>query len=263
MRRMTLIYFPQSVRKHRKLDLFYLTIFLSCLLSKLDASIQKLNILKYTEDEGELLLSIADATHRNQLVCPLWGPLWAGHSAANGHLCFLVCVFIHQPLQGSSLVKGHLTGSLLEVPAPFTVLSLCSLWADSCVDIPDIPDAYWDSYRRPRKGELYSPGTVFKYSCHSGYVPATHESTTVTCQSDFKWSPFRGCKSEFLFLKYLCIFNALYVAGLSTLNLYKFIPQGKFKVQCFRWIVNSCHQKGPSETWSFRAKKSWPFHRPV
>nr|XP_013013262.1 C4b-binding protein alpha chain isoform X1 [Cavia porcellus] len=89
-------------------------------------------------------------------------------------------------LKGSSLIRCEADNNWNPSPP------VCE--PNSCVDIPDIPDAYWDSYRRPRKGELYSPGTVFKYSCHSGYVPATHESTTVTCQSDFKWSPFRGCK---------------------------------------------------------------------
>ncbi|XP_033618124.1 C4b-binding protein alpha chain isoform X3 [Fukomys damarensis] len=65
---------------------------------------------------------------------------------------------------------------------------------NSCTDLPDIPNASWDEYIRPRRGNLYSPGTVFKYYCHPGYRPATHEPTTVTCQSDFKWSPFKGCK---------------------------------------------------------------------
>ncbi|XP_023556990.1 C4b-binding protein alpha chain isoform X2 [Octodon degus] len=64
----------------------------------------------------------------------------------------------------------------------------------SCVDLPDIPNAHWDRNKWPSEGHVYSPGTVLKYYCNPGYRPATYEPTTVICQSDFKWSPFKGCK---------------------------------------------------------------------
>ncbi|XP_005375480.1 PREDICTED: C4b-binding protein alpha chain isoform X2 [Chinchilla lanigera] len=89
-------------------------------------------------------------------------------------------------LRGSSLIRCEADNNWNPSPP------VCEL--NSCIDLPEVPNAYWDGFRRPRKGEVYSPGTVFRYYCHPGYKPATYELTTVTCQSDFKWSPAKGCK---------------------------------------------------------------------
>lgn len=63
----------------------------------------------------------------------------------------------------------------------------------SCVGLPDISNASWDDHSRPRR-DFYTPGTTLRYRCYPGYKPATNEPTTVTCQNDLKWSPFKGCK---------------------------------------------------------------------
>ena len=77
-----------------------------------------------------------------------------------------------------------------------------SLWADGCLGLPHIPHALWGRYdhQTQTKQEVYDIGTVLSYKCHFGYKPETDGPTTVTCQSNLKWSPYIECKGEFLFL---------------------------------------------------------------
>ncbi|XP_007952018.1 C4b-binding protein alpha chain [Orycteropus afer afer] len=71
---------------------------------------------------------------------------------------------------------------------------ICEL--NSCTNLPNIPHANWEIYKRykPREDQLYSVGTVLRYHCNSGYRPAADEPTTVTCQEDLTWTPFKGCE---------------------------------------------------------------------
>ncbi|XP_052056456.1 C4b-binding protein alpha chain-like [Apodemus sylvaticus] len=88
-------------------------------------------------------------------------------------------------LRGSSVSHCEADGSWSPLP-------ICE--RISCTNIPDIPNAYWIYNPKPRKEDTYAVGTVLHYRCHSGYEPATKEPMTVTCQKDFSWSPFKGCK---------------------------------------------------------------------
>ncbi|XP_053463900.1 C4b-binding protein alpha chain-like [Nycticebus coucang] len=88
-------------------------------------------------------------------------------------------------LRGSNLI--HCEEDNKWNPSPPT----CEL--NSCTGLPDIPHASW-GYPRPRKEERYAVGTVFKYYCHSGYKPSVNEPTTVTCQENLRWTPYKGCK---------------------------------------------------------------------
>ncbi|XP_020025823.1 C4b-binding protein alpha chain [Castor canadensis] len=92
-------------------------------------------------------------------------------------------------LRGNSVI--HCEADSKWNPSPPT----CEL--NSCIDLPDIPHASWIGYPRPRKGDMYQPGTVLRYQCNSGYKPDTNEPTTVTCERNFRWSPFKGCKKVY------------------------------------------------------------------
>ncbi|XP_029421828.1 C4b-binding protein alpha chain-like, partial [Nannospalax galili] len=91
-------------------------------------------------------------------------------------------------LRGSSLI--HCEAGNNWSPS----LPICE--RNSCTNIPDIPHALWVEI--PESGKegmgVYQAGTVLRYRCHRGYEPATHAPTTVTCQRNFTWSPFKGCK---------------------------------------------------------------------
>ncbi|XP_023404145.2 C4b-binding protein alpha chain isoform X1 [Loxodonta africana] len=72
---------------------------------------------------------------------------------------------------------------------------VCEL--NSCINLPDIPHASWETrYNyRPRKDNMYSIGTVLRYHCNAGYRPISNEPTTVMCQEDLTWTPYKGCES--------------------------------------------------------------------
>ncbi|XP_012616289.2 C4b-binding protein alpha chain isoform X2 [Microcebus murinus] len=89
-------------------------------------------------------------------------------------------------LQGSSLI--HCEADKKWDPPPPT----CE--PNSCTDLPDIPHASWDGYPKPTKDQLHDVGTVLKYHCLPGYKPAVDEPTTVTCQKNLSWTPYKGCK---------------------------------------------------------------------
>ncbi|XP_034368813.1 C4b-binding protein alpha chain [Arvicanthis niloticus] len=86
-------------------------------------------------------------------------------------------------LRSSSVIHCEADGNWSSYP-------ICEL--NSCTNIPDIPNAHWVSNRKPRKEDAYVVGTVFYYRCHYGYEPK--ELMAVTCQKDFSWSLFKGCK---------------------------------------------------------------------
>ncbi|XP_057625999.1 C4b-binding protein alpha chain [Chionomys nivalis] len=65
---------------------------------------------------------------------------------------------------------------------------------NGCTNIPDIPHASWLQNFLPKKEDIYPVGATLQYRCHPGYAPATRERTTLVCQKDFTWSPFKGCK---------------------------------------------------------------------
>ncbi|XP_006834268.1 PREDICTED: C4b-binding protein alpha chain-like [Chrysochloris asiatica] len=73
-------------------------------------------------------------------------------------------------------------------------LPTCEL--NSCTNVPEIPHANWEVYYsyKPRKDSVYNIGTVLRYSCNSGYRPVEDEPTTITCQEDLTWTPYRGCE---------------------------------------------------------------------
>ncbi|XP_012494291.1 PREDICTED: C4b-binding protein alpha chain [Propithecus coquereli] len=89
-------------------------------------------------------------------------------------------------LKGSSLI--HCEADNKWDPSPPT----CE--PNSCTDLPDIPHASWDRYPRPTKEQAYAVGTVLKYHCLPGYKPAVDEPTSVTCQKNLRWTPYKGCK---------------------------------------------------------------------
>ncbi|XP_050003610.1 C4b-binding protein alpha chain isoform X5 [Alexandromys fortis] len=65
---------------------------------------------------------------------------------------------------------------------------------NGCTNIPDIPHASWLQNLPPKKEDVYPVGATLQYRCHPGYEPATRERTTLVCQKDLTWSPFKGCK---------------------------------------------------------------------
>ncbi|CAO2636745.1 C4b-binding protein alpha chain, partial [Lemmus lemmus] len=69
---------------------------------------------------------------------------------------------------------------------------ICEL--NGCINVPDIPHASWPPSVLLKKEDVYPVGTMLQYHCHAGYKPATRERTTLVCQKDFTWSPFKGCK---------------------------------------------------------------------
>ena len=81
------------------------------------------------------------------------------------------------------------------------------LYADGCTNIPDIPHASWLQNLPSKKEDVYPVGATLQYRCHPGYEPATRERTTLVCQKDLTWSPFKGCKGEFWFSGYVYILN--------------------------------------------------------
>ncbi|XP_012410667.1 C4b-binding protein alpha chain [Trichechus manatus latirostris] len=92
-------------------------------------------------------------------------------------------------LRGNSLI--HCEDDNEWHPSPPT----CEL--NSCVNLPDIPNASWDTHNhyRATKYGMYNIGTVLRYHCNHGYRPTGDEPTTVTCQEDLTWTPFKGCES--------------------------------------------------------------------
>ncbi|XP_045392042.1 C4b-binding protein alpha chain [Lemur catta] len=91
-------------------------------------------------------------------------------------------------LKGSSVIHCEVDNTW--DPSPPT----CEL--NSCTDLPDIPHASWERYPRPTKEQIYAIGTVLKYHCLPGYTPAVDEPTTVTCQKNLRWTPYKGCKES-------------------------------------------------------------------
>ncbi|KAM9706041.1 C4b-binding protein alpha chain isoform 3-T3 [Dama dama] len=91
-------------------------------------------------------------------------------------------------LEGNSLIRCEADNSWN--PPPPT----CEL--NGCVGLPHIPHASWGryGYRTQTKQEVHDIGTVLRYSCDSGYRPKADGPTTVTCQSDLKWSPYIECE---------------------------------------------------------------------
>nr|XP_044991561.1 C4b-binding protein alpha chain isoform X2 [Jaculus jaculus] len=88
-------------------------------------------------------------------------------------------------LRGSSLIHCE-ADSNWRPPPP-----VCE--PSGCTDLPDIPHAYWRTHLL-KEEVVYPVGSVLKYNCRAGYHPATNEPMIVTCQKDFRWSPFKGCK---------------------------------------------------------------------
>ncbi|XP_053462025.1 C4b-binding protein alpha chain-like [Nycticebus coucang] len=76
--------------------------------------------------------------------------------------------------------KWHLPSS----PDPWCV-------KESCTDLPVIPHAFWE-VQPTEKG--YPVGTVLKYRCLPGYKALENEPTTVTCQENLRWTPYKVCK---------------------------------------------------------------------
>lgn len=76
---------------------------------------------------------------------------------------------------------------------------------DGCGNVPYIPHASW--LQRLKKEDVYPVGAVLQYRCHPGYEPATRERTILVCQKNFTWSPFKGCKGEFWFSRYVYVLN--------------------------------------------------------
>ncbi|XP_055275930.1 C4b-binding protein alpha chain isoform X2 [Moschus berezovskii] len=91
-------------------------------------------------------------------------------------------------LEGNSLIRCEADSSWN--PPPPT----CEL--NGCVGLPHIPHASWKrySYQTQTKQEVYDIGTVLSYYCDLGYRPKGDGPTTVTCQSNLKWSPYIECE---------------------------------------------------------------------
>lgn len=70
-------------------------------------------------------------------------------------------------------------------------------WPDGCIDLPDIPYAFWEGNKIPlRNFEVFEIGTKLKYQCKPGYRPASNEPQIVRCQENLTWSPSKGCESK-------------------------------------------------------------------
>ncbi|XP_037680759.1 C4b-binding protein alpha chain [Choloepus didactylus] len=92
-------------------------------------------------------------------------------------------------LSGSSLIYCEVDKNWH--PSPPT----CEL--NGCPGLPDIPHAFWVTrgYHMLSEEDVYDVGTVLQYRCKAGYRSTTNKPTTLTCQKDFTWSPFKGCEA--------------------------------------------------------------------
>ncbi|KAM4861660.1 C4b-binding protein alpha chain-like isoform 6-T7 [Thomomys bottae] len=89
-------------------------------------------------------------------------------------------------LRGNSVISCEADG--LWNPSPPT----CE--PNGCLGLPIIPRASWTESHKLRRENVYQPGTTLFYRCNIGFKPAHNGHTSVTCQKDFKWSQFKGCK---------------------------------------------------------------------
>lgn len=90
-------------------------------------------------------------------------------------------------LRGSSIIHCEADGSWSPLP-------VCEL--NSCIDIPEIPNALLRVSSKSIKEDVFPAGTVLPYYCRLGYEPIerAREPMTVICQKDFSWSLAKGCK---------------------------------------------------------------------
>ncbi|XP_039737637.1 C4b-binding protein alpha chain isoform X2 [Pteropus medius] len=91
-------------------------------------------------------------------------------------------------LKGSNII--HCEADNTWNPPP----PICEL--NGCIDLPSIPHASWEPRGRPKPTaeEAFNVGTVLKYRCSSGYKPAEDKPLTVTCQRNFRWTPYVKCE---------------------------------------------------------------------
>ncbi|KAF4018264.1 hypothetical protein G4228_009938 [Cervus hanglu yarkandensis] len=152
-------------------------------------------------------------------------------------------------LEGDSLIRCEADNSWN--PPPPT----CEL--NGCVGLPHIPHASWGryGYRTQTKQEVHDIGTVLNYNCNLGYKPKADGPTTVTCQSDLKWSPYIECEA-------LCLKPTIEHGRLSVEKV-RYVEPERITIQCesgYRLVGSENITCSEDRTWSPVAPKcEWEY----
>ncbi|XP_055437774.1 C4b-binding protein alpha chain isoform X2 [Bubalus kerabau] len=131
---------------------------------------------------------------------------------------------------------------------------------NGCLGLPHIPHASWGryDYQTQTEQEVYDIGTVLSYKCQFGYKPETDGPTTVTCQSNLKWSPYIECKEVCCPEPNLNNYGSITLQRrLSTSTHCTYISGDKVSYECHnKYMIDAtCTKHG---TWSPRTPECRP-----